>query len=100
MGAGGVLLNTVTTATPNSHLICHFLRKSKNTRRKEHFSQRNRKGSGSGKVSGNQAQTAAHRLSSSLPLIKNAKDGGDTETIFEKKIYGAVYQKKIQPGYF
>lgn len=66
----------------------------------EHCRQRNRKGSRSGKVSGNQAQTAAYRLSSSLPLTKNAKPGGDTETIFEKKIYGAIYQKKNQPGYF
>lgn len=85
MGAGGVLLNTVTTATPNSHLICCFLRKSENTGRIEHRRQRNRKGGGSGKVGGNQAQTAAHRLASSLPLTKNAKAGGDTETIFEKK---------------
>lgn len=94
MGAGGVLLNTVTTATPNSHLICHFLRKSKNTRRIEHCRQRNRKGSGSGKVSGNQAQTAAYRLSSSLPLTKNAKAGGDTETIFEKNFMVLYIRKK------
>lgn len=53
-------------------------------------------------MSGNQAQTAAYRLSSSLPLTKNATAEGNTETIFEKIFYGAVYQKKkkIQPGYF
>lgn len=94
MGAGVALLNTVTMATPNSHLICYFLRRSRNTRRMEHCRQGNRKAHRSGEVSGNQAQTAAYRLSSSLPLTKNATAEGNTETIFEKIFYGAVYQKK------
>lgn len=66
----------------------------------EHCRQRNRKGSRSGKVSGNQAQTAAYRFSSSLPLTKNAKPGGDTETIFEKKFMVLYIRKKNQPSYF
>lgn len=66
----------------------------------EHCRQRNRKGSRSGKVSGNQAQTAAYRLSSSLPLTKNAKPGGDTETIFEKKFMVLYIRKKINLAIF